>query len=119
MKESMVEQPDGSRVAAVLGGEIWHLFKTMGEMFIACSDQLNSPTKIRQFATEEGKRMKREDFGRESPDLLGFGRVTSCSHRGGHRFNPCRVHHSLRYLICAATNARGPERAAASGVCRP
>lgn len=59
MRESMVEQPDGSRVAAVLSGEIWDLFKTMGAMFIAGSDQLNSPTKIREFATEEGKHIGR------------------------------------------------------------
>lgn len=59
MKESMVEQADGTKVAAVRSGDVWDLFKTMGAMFIAGSDQLNSPTKIREFATEEGKHIGR------------------------------------------------------------
>ncbi len=59
MRESMVEQPDGTKVAAVLSGEIWDTFKTMGTLFIAGSDILNSPTKIREFSIEEGKHIAR------------------------------------------------------------
>ncbi|WP_374322889.1 hypothetical protein [Brevundimonas sp.] len=59
MRESIIEQPDGTRVAAVLSGEIWDVFKTMGTLFIAGSDLLNSPTKIREFSIEEGKHIAR------------------------------------------------------------
>lgn len=59
LRESVVTQPDGTRVAAVLSGEIWDVFKTIGTMFIAGSDTLNSPTKIREFSVEEGKHIGR------------------------------------------------------------
>lgn len=59
MRESIIEQPDGTRVAAVRSGEIWDTFKTIGTMFIAGSDLLNSPTKIREFSIEEGKHLAR------------------------------------------------------------
>gem|GEM_PF-6939818 len=59
MRESLVEQPDGTQVAAVLAGEVWDTCKTVGTFLIAGSDALDSPTKILEFSVQEGKHIAR------------------------------------------------------------